>query len=88
MKPDNVPRDIVARAISIVGHPVVLVVIAALVTASARGATVAQLRLVGGVLAMLGIVVLGYSGGRYTAGAGPTSTQALRRSARRSMCSL
>ena len=68
MKPDNVTRVIVARAISIVGHPVVLVIIAALVTASARGATIAQLRLVGGVLAMLGLVVLAYSGWQVRSG--------------------
>ena len=36
VKPDHVTRAIVARAISIVGHPVVLVVVAALVTASGR----------------------------------------------------
>jgi len=53
-------RNVLARAISIVGHPVVLVVIAALFTASARGATVSQLQLVGGVLATFGIVVLGF----------------------------
>ena len=68
MKPDNVTHVIVARAISIVGHPVVLVIIAALVTASARGATIAQLRLVGGVLAMIGIVVLAYSGWQVRSG--------------------
>lgn len=54
-------RIAVARAISIVGHPVVLVTVAALVAASARGASLPQLRLIGGALATLGLIVLGFS---------------------------
>jgi uncharacterized protein YjeT (DUF2065 family) len=51
-----------ARAISIVGHPVVLVPIAALIAASTLGASSQQLRIIGGAILALGVVVLGYSG--------------------------
>jgi membrane-associated phospholipid phosphatase len=54
-------RIAVARAVSIVGHPVVLVLVAALIVASTRGASLQQLRLIGGALVTLGIVVLGFS---------------------------
>lgn len=54
-------RVAVARAISIVGHPVVLLLVAALIAASTRGASLQELRLVGGVLVTLGVVVLGFS---------------------------
>ena len=50
-----------ARAVSVVGHPVVLVLIAAMVVASSRGATVLQLRFVGAAVLVLGIIVLGFS---------------------------
>jgi hypothetical protein len=54
-------RVAVARAVSIVGHPVVLVLVSALIAASARGASPHQLQLVGGALVAFGIVVLGFS---------------------------
>src|SRR5678809_127744 len=47
-------RVAVARAVSIVGHPVVLVFVAALISASGRGASLQQLRWIGGALATLG----------------------------------
>lgn len=56
----NMTRTALARVISIVGHPVLLILVATLIAASARGATIEQLRLVGGVLAALGIIVLGF----------------------------
>jgi len=54
-------RTAVARAVSIGAHPVVLVVVAALIAASSRGATLVQLRLVGAALVGLGVIVLGFS---------------------------
>jgi len=54
-------RVAVARAVSIVGHPVVLVFVAALISASGRGASLQQLRWIGGSLATLGVIVLGFS---------------------------
>jgi membrane-associated phospholipid phosphatase len=54
-------RVAIARAISIVGHPIVLLSIAVLVTASTRGASPRQLGFVGGAVAVLGVVVLGFS---------------------------
>ena len=54
-------RVTVARVVSIIGHPVVLVLVAALIAASTRGATLQQLQLVGGALAALGVIVLGFS---------------------------
>ncbi len=51
----------IARAISIVGHPVVLLLVAALVAASARGASPNQLWFVGGATVAFGAVVLGFS---------------------------
>jgi len=54
-------RVAVARAVSIVGHPVVLLPVAALVAASTQGASPEQLRLIGGALVTLGAIVLGYS---------------------------
>jgi membrane-associated phospholipid phosphatase len=50
-----------ARAVSIVGHPVVLILVAALIAASTRGASLQQLRLIGGALVTLGVIVLGFS---------------------------
>ena len=50
-----------ARAISILAHPVVLVLIAAMVVASSRGATILQLRFVGTAVFTIGIIVLGFS---------------------------
>ncbi len=61
-------RVAVARAISIVGHPVVLVLVAALIAASTRGASLQQLRLIGGALVTLGIIVLGFSWWQVRAG--------------------
>jgi membrane-associated phospholipid phosphatase len=54
-------RVAVARAVSIVGHPVVLVLVAALISASAQGASHQQLRLIGGALAMFAVIVVGFS---------------------------
>ena len=54
-------RVAVARVVSIVGHPVVLVLVAALIAASTRGASLQQLQLVGGALVALGVIVLGFS---------------------------
>jgi len=50
-----------ARAISIVGHPAVLILAAALITASNRGSSLRQLWLVSGVVVILGGIVLGFS---------------------------
>lgn len=57
-----------ARAVSIVGHPVVVLPVAALVAASTRGASLQQLRLIGGALVTLGVVVLGFSWWQVKAG--------------------
>lgn len=54
-------RIAVARAVSIAGHPVVFLVVAALVAASTRGASFRQLWFIGGALVTLGLVVLGFS---------------------------
>jgi membrane-associated phospholipid phosphatase len=54
-------RVVVARVVSIVGHPVVFVLVAALIAASTRGASLQQLQLVGGALVALGVIVLGFS---------------------------
>jgi hypothetical protein len=54
-------RIAVARAISIRAHPIVLVLVAALIAASSRGATFVQLRLVAAALVGLGVIVLGFS---------------------------
>ena len=54
-------RVAVARAVSIAGHPVVLLLVAALITASRRGASLRQLWLISGALVTLGVVVLGFS---------------------------
>lgn len=54
-------RIAVARAVSIAGHPVVFLVVAALVAASTRGASLRQLWFIGGALVTLGLVVLGFS---------------------------
>lgn len=51
----------VARGISIAGHPVVLMFVAGLVAASARAASPAQLRLIGGALVASGLIVMGFS---------------------------
>ena len=57
----NEVRIAVARAVSIAGHPVVLVLVAAMIAAASRGASFLQLRLVGAAVAALGVIVLGYS---------------------------
>lgn len=54
-------RQGIARAVSIVAHPVVMMPAAALIAASSRGASALQLRLVGGAVATIGIAVLAYS---------------------------
>jgi hypothetical protein len=53
-------RIAVARAVSIAGHPVVLVLVAAMIAAASRGASFLQLQLVGAAVAALGVIVLGY----------------------------
>jgi membrane-associated phospholipid phosphatase len=50
-----------ARAISIAGHPVVLLLAAALIAASARGASPNQLWFIGGATLAFGAIVLGFS---------------------------
>lgn len=54
-------RVVLARVVSIVGHPAVLMLVAALSVATAHGASVGQLRFIAGALAILAAVVLGYS---------------------------
>ena len=54
-------RVAVARAVSIAGHPAVLLLVAALIAASRRGASLRQLWLISGALVTLGVVVLGFS---------------------------
>ena len=54
-------RVAVARAVSIVGHPVVLLPVAALISASTHGASLPQLRLIGAAIMTLGALVLGFS---------------------------
>ena len=54
-------RVAVARAVSIVGHPVVILFVAVVVAASTRGASLRQLWFVGGALAVFGLIVLGFS---------------------------
>ena len=54
-------RIAIARAVSILGHPVVVMLITALVVASSRGAAILQLRFVGVAVLTLGIIVLGFS---------------------------
>lgn len=54
-------RVAVARAVSIAGHPVVLLFVAVLVAASTRGAPLRQLWFFGGALAAFSVVVLGFS---------------------------
>ena len=49
-------RVAVARAVSIAGHPVVLLLVAALIAASTRGASLRQLWLISGALVTLGVV--------------------------------
>jgi hypothetical protein len=54
-------RVAVARAVSIAGHPVVILFVAVVVAASTRGASLRQVWFVGGALAVFGLVVLGFS---------------------------
>ena len=51
----------VARAVSIVGHPVVLLFVAALIAASSRGASARQLGFIGAATLTFGAVVLAFS---------------------------
>ncbi|HYV20998.1 MAG TPA: hypothetical protein VFC25_18440 [Verrucomicrobiae bacterium] len=61
-------RVALARAVSIVGHPVVLLPLAALIAASTGGASPRQLRLVGGGFLALGGIVMGFSWWQVRAG--------------------
>src|SRR5512132_4157063 len=54
-------RVAIARAISIAGRPVAFILVAVLVAASTGGASLRQLWSIGGALATLGVVVLGFS---------------------------
>ena len=54
-------RVAIARVVSIIGHPVVLLLVAALIAGSTRGASLQQLRFIGGAVAILGVIVLGFS---------------------------
>src|SRR4051812_31214611 len=54
-------RTIVARTVSTIGHPAVVLLTAALIAASRRGASLQQLRLIGGVLVVLSAIALGFS---------------------------
>src|ERR1041385_3946761 len=54
-------RLAVARAVSIAGHPVVILPAAVLIVASTQGASLRQLWLIGGAFAMIGAVVIGFS---------------------------
>lgn len=54
-------RVAIARAISIVGHPVVFILVAVLIVASTGGASIRQLWFIGGALATVGVVVLAFS---------------------------
>jgi membrane-associated phospholipid phosphatase len=51
----------VARAISIAGHPVVLISCAGLIAASAHGASPVQMRTIGVTLAMLAVTVVAFT---------------------------
>jgi hypothetical protein len=61
-------RIAVARAISIAGHPVVLLPVAALVAASTQGASARQLTLIGEALVAFGVIVIGFSWWQVRAG--------------------
>jgi membrane-associated phospholipid phosphatase len=54
-------RIAIARAVSIAGHPVVLLLGAAMIAASTQGASLAQLQFIGGAMLTLAVVVVGYS---------------------------
>jgi hypothetical protein len=54
-------RLAVARAVSIAGHPVVILPAAVLLVASTRGASLRQLWLIGVAFATIGAVVIGFS---------------------------
>jgi len=54
-------RTAIARAISIAGHPVVFMSVAALIAASTHGAPLVQMWLLGMALAVLAIAVVGYT---------------------------
>ena len=54
-------RIAMARAISIVGHPVVLISVAGLIAASAHGASRVQMRTIGITLLALAVVVIGFT---------------------------
>ena len=53
-------RIALARAISIAGHPVVLVSVAGLIAASTQGAPIVELQTIGVALALLTAAVLGF----------------------------
>lgn len=54
-------HTIIARAASIVGHPLIFLPTAALVAATEKGASMQQLKLIGLILAALGLAVMAYS---------------------------
>ena len=54
-------RLAVARAVSIAGHPAIILPAAVLIAALTRGASLRQLWLIGGAFATIGAVVVGFS---------------------------
>ncbi len=54
-------RTVIARAVSIVGHPVVLLFAASLIAATSSGASAQQLWLIAGTMMVLSALALGYS---------------------------
>src|SRR5215217_2711780 len=57
-----------ARAISIVGHPVVVISVATLLTAWQHGTSAGELRQIGAALALLNAVMIGYTWHQVRAG--------------------
>ena len=68
-------RVMIARAISIAGHPVAFILVAVLVSASTGGASLRQLWSIAGALATLGVVVLEFSYLQVRPGGGHTLTR-------------
>jgi membrane-associated phospholipid phosphatase len=54
-------RIAIARAISIAGHPVILISVAGLIAASSHGASLAQMQTIGVTLLLLAAVVVGFT---------------------------
>jgi len=61
-------RIAIARGVSIVGHPVVLISAAGLIAASTHGASAAQLRIIGVTLLLLAVIVIGFTWWQVKAG--------------------